>query len=93
MALVVNEPRAKLSGCTCYYLGNKDIELPARFDKSVEELGISYDEVLCFSKGAVGGLTNVQEEEFCSGGIVLESKKLKERLKCMSDCAKKCGGE
>ncbi len=90
MALIVSRKKAKESPCTCYYIGDKKLDFPIEFSGSLEDAGIDPEDVICFSKGAIGALTNVEDIEFCGEGVIHHSKRLKERLSCMSKCAKKC---
>ena len=91
MALIVDEDKAKRTPCTCYYIGDKKLSLPKEFRSSLSEIGIDPEEVICFSEGMIGVMTNDQEVSgYCNGGIVKESERLKERLRCLSKCAREC---
>lgn len=90
MGLLVDMKKARHSMCTCYYIGDKDLRLPKLFDKSIQDVGIRPEEVMCFSEGFVGTLSDDEDREYCNGGIIKESERLKNRLQCFSACAKKC---
>ena len=90
MALIVDEKRARETPCTCYYIGDKDLRLPKHFRKSISELGIEPEEVMCFSEGMVGTLSNEEDRLYCNGGVVKKSERFKERLRCLSKCAGGC---
>ncbi|RLC34549.1 MAG: hypothetical protein DRZ76_02465 [Candidatus Nealsonbacteria bacterium] len=91
MGIVIDEKKARETPCTCIYIGDKKLDLPKRFKKSIRELGIDPEDVICFSPGIIGATSDDQEiRGYCNGGIVKESERLKERLKCLKECLKKC---
>lgn len=65
MGIIVNETAARETPCKCYQLG-----------KTTEA-----HDLLCFSKGIVGGLTDEQESKYCTSKDILPpTPELKKRI-------------
>ena len=91
MAVILDEDEAKSSPCTCYYIGNRrDLKFPIHFKKSLSETGIPPEDVICFSKGMLGALSNEQDLQYCNGGVIKYSERLVDRLKCLKKCLERC---
>jgi hypothetical protein len=95
MAVIIDEVAAKLSSCKCYYIGD-DPDILRRLRegkitvKNLGEQGIKPSEVMCFSEGMIGTLTDEQDERYCVTKQIDYSPRLKQRLRCLSMCAKSC---
>lgn len=80
MGLVVDEVIAKNSPCKCYVI-------PSRHGD------IDHKELLCWSKGIIGALTDWQETIYCPDKEIIEDgKKLKRHIIEFSEAIAKCKG-
>ncbi|NIS20257.1 MAG: hypothetical protein GWN12_09840, partial [Thermoplasmata archaeon] len=67
MGIVVDRGRAEESPCTCFPIEPEGPETP--------------ENLLCFSKGVVGALSDRQDRELCTERQIGESKGLQRRLR------------
>lgn len=75
MGLVVDEELARRTGCTCHAIG------PTYTPK----------DLMCFSPGVIGTLTDEQDVEFCRvGRIIMREDGIKRRIEKFKTASKKC---
>ena len=78
MGLVINEELAKRSGCTCHSIGPTDTP----------------KDLMCFSPGVVGTLTDEQDVQFCvAGRIIIRGDAIRRRVEKFRAASKKCSLE
>lgn len=78
MGIIIDEELAKISGCTCHAIG------PTNKPK----------DLMCFSPGVVGTLTNDQDIEFCKiGRLIIRDDKIKERVEIFKKASEICNQE
>ncbi len=66
MGILVNEERAKTSPCKCFKIEPDGPETPKN--------------LLCFSPGIIGSLSNTQDQQFCPTTTIQTSPALQERF-------------
>lgn len=81
MAIIANEIKAKTSPCTCYLIHPDKPPTP--------------DNLLCFSEGMIGTLTDAQDKEYCTKRIVREASQEYQnhiqKFSLIGKIMKKCG--
>ena len=75
MGLVVDEELAKRSGCTCHAIGPTD----------------KPKDLICFSPGVIGTLTDEQDVQFCTlGKLIIRDDGIKKRVQRFREASAKC---
>jgi len=81
MAIVANEIKARLSPCTCYKIDPNKPPTP--------------ENLLCFSEGMIGTLTDAQEREYCPKKTIREAspeyQNHIQKFSLLGKIMKKCG--
>lgn len=75
MGLVVDEKLAEISGCVCHAIGPTD----------------EPKDLMCFSPGVIGTLTDRQDIEFCKAGkLIIRDDKIKDRVERFRRASQVC---
>lgn len=74
MAIIVDEEIAKRSPCTCHKIGPTD----------------NPEDLICFTSGAIGALTNVQDREYCSSKLIIKEDRIRERVERFRRASQVC---
>lgn len=74
MGIIVDEEIAKRSPCTCHKIGPTD----------------NPEDLICFSPGIIGALTNVQDREYCPSKLIVKEDRIRERVEKFRAASETC---
>lgn len=77
MGIIIDTELAGKSTCTCHAIGPTD----------------EPEDIICFSPGIIGTLSNKQDREFCKTKIIIRDNGIKKRVEKFRDASDVCEKE